>query len=522
MTSSHIERMSRRTFAKGAGALAAAGAIGAATLTISQPAIASEASETSDAKSSSPAAADSTETCDIVVIGAGAAGLAACVEAAELGASVICVESQATSGGNVKGVEGCFGIGSSMQSKQGIEIDPGATIRSELEASQLRASGPGYVDMVHASGANIDWMLENGVTFSDVDAAMGTLKVFHRFASGTGQSDYVEPMTFKAEELGVTFLYETAATSLVQDASGKVSGVLAEGPDGIVQIDAKAVILATGGFADNDEMMAEFCLTDNKISRGGFPGHDGSGHKMAIAAGARSYLSNAAFLAAHIVKGLPGYYQNGKWSFVIGVNAPYAVWVNEKGERFINEDCSAANIMLMAVPSFRNKSTHVIMDAAMVETFMAGDAEAQKQLDDGLASGEIVKADTIEELAEAMGVDADTLCSTIKEYNGFAEIGSDHNYGKAPESLQAIEQAPFYGIHVITEINASVGSIYTDRTFHAIDEEGQPIAGLYVVGVEGAMLWSNIYTINVSGGCNANNVYSGRTAAQDAVSTYLA
>lgn len=472
-----------------------------------------------DAQNQSPAPAtpDETRACDLVVVGAGASGLAACVEAAQRGAQVICVESQPQAGGNCIGVEGCFGIGSSMQRAIGVDVDPGATIRTELESSQLKVAGPGYVDMVHSSGENIDWLLENGVRFGGVDVDKGDVMVFHRFETGSGQDSYVAPMAAKAEELGVEFLFSAKAQSLVHENGGPVTGVVIDQDGTTMQVNAKAVILATGGFADNEEFMAEAGLDSTKRKQGGVPGHDGTGHIMAVEAGAASYRDHASFLCGDFVQGLPGYYENGKWSFMIGIAAPYALWVNEHGERFVNEDCPAKNIMLMYVPCMHNKSTHVIMDATMLEMYVAGDAATQAQLDDGLASGEIMKANTIEELAKAAGFDTTTFAATVDEYNGFAEAGSDRNYGKDPSLLMPLAQGPFYAIHIVGEVNTSVGSICTDRSFHAVDDNGDPIGGLYAVGTEGAMLWSDVYTISVSGGCNANNVNSARTAVRDAL-----
>lgn len=504
--------MERRTFIGGAGALAAAGMFG--MLAGCAP---SGQANTSGEASQQQAAPEETRECDIAIIGAGASGLAACVEAAQQGANVVYIEQNAQAGGNCTGVEGCFGIGSSMQKEKGVDADPGTTIRSELAASQLKASGPGYVDMVHASGENIDWLVENGVRFGGVDVDKGDLMVFHRFETGSGQDSYVAPMAAKAEELGVEFLYNATAQSLVREGDGPVTGVIVDNDGTVVQVNAKAVILATGGFADNEEFMAEAGLDGSKRKQGGVPGHDGSGHVMAVNVGAKSCRDHAAFLVADCVQGLPGYYENGKWSFMIGVAAPYALWINENGERFINEDCPATNIMLMYVPCFRNKSTHVVMDSTMIEQYVASDAETQKQLDQGLENGEIMKADTLEELAKAAGFDAGTFVSTVEEYNDFAETGSDRNYGKDPSLLMPLAQAPFYAVRIVGEVNTSIGSISTDRTFHAVDEQEEPIEGLYVVGVEGAMLWSDVYTINVSGGCNANNVNSGRTAARNAV-----
>lgn len=504
----------RRHFIGGAGILAAAGMTGMLAGCSSNQSTESNATEPSNETR------DVVETidCDIVVVGSGASGLAAAVQAAELGANTLCIESQSVAGGNMNGVEGCFGIGSRMQKEQGIEIDPGEVIRMEIEQSQFRCSGPGYVDMVHVSGENIDWLLDNGVTFGQVDVDKGNILVFHRFAEGSGGKDYVPAMVKSAESKGVTFRYNTAGDALITDENGTVSGLYATNENGDnIQINAsKGVIIATGGFADNEAFMAEYGLLTDRYVIGGVPGHDGSGHLMAINAGAHSTRGNTAMLAAFKVPTTPGYYENGKFDFVIGVAAPYAVWVNERGERFVNEDFTATNAMSMTLPTWRNEKTYIIMDTPMIETFLGGDPDAQAQLEDAIGEGEIIRAETLDTLADESGIDQDTFLATIDRYNGFAEAGSDSDYGKSPEVMQALSNGPFYAIHVISQINTTIGSIQTDRNFHALTPDGEPIQGLYVVGVEGAMLWTDIYTINVSGGCNANNVNSGRSAARNA------
>lgn len=511
---------SRRNFLKGV----ATASVGAAALGLAgcSPEAGKNDSEgpSRDASAEEPVAKtfDVAETleCDICVVGAGASGLAACVEAAQGGAKVICLESQNVTGGNINGVEGCFGIGSAMQLERQIEIDPGATIKSELLASQMRANGPGYVDMVHRSGENIDWLVENGVTFGGVDVDKGTLEVFHRFVTGHGKADYADPMTAKAEELGVDIRLNTAAHTLIKDESGRVSGVYADGEQGTIQVNAKAVIVATGGFAQNEELMAG--VAENPwITYGGFDGHDGSGHLMCVDAGARSYRSNTALLVAFDIEGTPGYYDGGLFAFVLGVAAPYAVWVNQNGERFAPEDCAAGNAMEMCMPVLQQKEAWCVMDTAMVELYSNGNQDIYTQIDGGIDYGSIVKADTLEELAAAAKLPTDAFKATMDEYAQFVKDGSDKNYGKDAQALMPFSEAPFYALRISSGLNSTIGSIYTDRSFHALDDEMSPIEGLYVVGVEGAMLWSNLYTINVSGGCNANNVNSGRTAAQDAL-----
>lgn len=507
--------VSRRNFMKG---LAATG-IGAAAIGLAgcSPATNNESNSTPANNDAEEKTFDVIETfdCDICVVGAGASGLAAAVQAAELGANVICIDSQAITGGNINGVEGCFGVGSRMQKEKGIEVDPGAVIRSELSASQMRASGPGYVDMVHASGDNIDWLIDNGVQFGDVDADKGDILVFHRFPSGHGKSDYAEPMTSKAEALGVTFKLGYKAHTLIK-TEGAVTGIYADGASGTAQINAKSVIVATGGFAQNTDLMKG--VSQNPyLTYGGFDGHDGSGHLMCVDAGARSYRSNTALLVAFDIEGTPGYYDGGLFAFVLGVAAPYAVWVNQNGERFINEDCGGANAMGMFMPMLNQEECFCIMSKQMMDLYGGDNTDTlYEQIEEGIKFGSIFTADSITELAKAIEVDQNTMMATFDEYNKFALQGSDKNYGKDPSALIPFEEGPFYALRVSGGLNSTIGSIYTDRNFHALDENMNPISGLYVVGVEGAMLWANIYTINVSGGCNANNVNSGRTAAKDA------
>jgi fumarate reductase flavoprotein subunit len=302
----------RRSFLAGTGILAAVGLAGTLSACSPQTAVSgddTDAAAVATDNQGEPAdliPVDETQDCDIIVVGAGGSGLAAAVQASELGASVICIESQVVPGGNLNGVEGCFGIGSKMQKERGIEIDPGATIRSEMTASQFRASGLGYVDMVHASGENIDWLMDQGVQFEDVDVDKGDILVFHRFAN-RGMGDYVPPMVQKAEENGVVFYYETKGEQLITSSSGAVTGVIALTNDGKgIQFNAKSVIIATGGFADNEEYMAELGFKSDKMRSGGMLGHDGLGHKMAVAAGALSNISNTAFLSAFMSMVLRG------------------------------------------------------------------------------------------------------------------------------------------------------------------------------------------------------------------------
>ena len=286
--------LDRRCFVRGTGvALAGMATVGVSTAL-------AEGSQASTGAQDGSQQAEQAIDCDIVIIGAGGSGLAAAVEAAEEGASVIVLERMSYSGGGELGVEGVFAVGSSMQQAEGIEISAGEMVRAELAASQQRAHGPAYVDMIHASGSDIDWLLEHGVTFQGVDADTGSIKLFHRFDGDSGGVGYVPPMEAAAKAAGASFMYECLADELVKDATGAVAGVLATDADGNrIQVNAaKGVIIATGGFAENFDLVAENGFNVENCNYVGMVGHDGIGHQMAVTAGAKSVRESTAYLAS--------------------------------------------------------------------------------------------------------------------------------------------------------------------------------------------------------------------------------
>ena len=429
-----------------------------------------------------------------------------------------------------------------MQEEQGITNSTGALIRQELEQSQYRVNGLYYTDMVHNSGDNLNWLLDHGVQFGGVDADMGSEMVFHRFATGNGAESYVPQMTQAAEDAGVQFLLNTHADSLIADDDGSVVGLYATAEDGsMIKINARAVVLATGSYMNNEQYMRELGYTPEGMDYIGRPGHDGTGHDMAVAVGGRSNRSNSGSCGALKVPGLPTKFDGGKF-FYLCLTVPSAMWVNGHGERFVNEDCAVSNFCLMQHPYVLNRGTWVILDQSMMDDFILGDAAAesvdaakaaaeqndnagseagQVELEQGIEIGSIFKANTFADLATQTGMDPETLQATVDRYNALAEAGDDADYGKDPASLRAFGNGPYYAVKMINEVLCIVASVETDRNFNVVSTEGEPIPGLYAIGVEGAMLWANVYTINISGACNANSVNSGRTAVRHAVANRL-
>lgn len=465
-------------------------------------------------------APDEERECDILVIGAGASGLTASLEAALSSAKVVCVEGTPQAGGNAFGIEGVFGVGSKMCREANIDVSTGALVRKEMDMSQYRGSSLALVDMIHASGENIDWLVDNGVLFDRVDTYVGDLPVFHWFATGSGAESFIAPLYDACVKAGVEFVFETHGDSLVVSEDGRIIGAMVTNNGNCIQYNAKAVIVATGGFADNKELLAEIGFGEDTPIFGA-PGHDGSGHIMCVNAGAASNLQNASPMGGVWVDGV---------SFAKGLSSVFnIIWVNENGERFVNEDLGTENPMGGAHCLKSQERVYGIFDNALMEEYLSADGEAfaallagektdqHEVLEEAIAKGIAFKAETLDELAKLIEIDGTTFAATIKRFNDNCKTGEDRDFGKSPAFLASYGDGPYYAIRISDGLACILGSVVTDRNYNALTEDKQPIEGLYVTGLEGAMLWANLYTMNISGSCCANNVYSGRTAARHAI-----
>lgn len=237
---------------------------------------------------------------DIVVVGLGMSGLSAAVQAANNGDAVVGIEATGVTGGNGIGVEGIFAVGTDMQKKAGIEIEPVEVVQTELEEAQMVTDGALWKKLVQSSADNVSWLMEQGVQFSGVvDDYLGSgiVSGFHWFEGNIASEGYIPQMTQRAEELGVDMRFNTPAKALITE-NGKVVGVFAHNQDGgDIQINAKAVILATGGYAQNQKFMEERGFNWENIVYGGTPGHNGDGLTMALEAGARSFVKTQPLTA---------------------------------------------------------------------------------------------------------------------------------------------------------------------------------------------------------------------------------
>ncbi len=475
-----------------------------------------------------------TYDCDVVVMGAGMAGLAAAVQAAQLGLGVVVLERTGAVGGGGRGTEGVFGVGSDMQEAAHIHIEPVEVIRRELEYHNNRVDGARWLDMVHASGDNITWLEENGVLFSGVvdNYRNCEFESFHWFEHGRAAYDYSEQMRAAAEKDGAVFLLSTSGESLIKGDDGSIQGMYATKRNGdYIRINAKAVIIAGGGIANNDEFIARGGWQDVEQIERQFMGFNGDGLRMVLEAGGTDSLDRFSGLilpaVTHSLARGQGVQGKGRDGIVACVRAPQALWVNESGSRFCAENSGDVNWQGLIAPIVRHKRVFSIFDKAifdeayksMPQPFMTAE-ENDAYLEQRIAENpdnDCFRADTIEELADKVcavydDMDKQTLIDTFNRYNENCKRGADLDFAK-PENYLTAMTPPFYCMRMVPYIIMTFGGIHTNSHFECMDAGKRPIPGLYAVGADSAELWPNLYTLNVPGSANGNNVNSGRHAA---------
>ena len=484
--------LSRRSFLT-LGGVAALG--GAAALAGCAPQASSSAN--ADAKGATDNAAsamqiaDQTKECDIAIVGAGGAGMWAAVEAVRAGKSVVVIEK----GGNVGVANGSlaggpFMVGSKLQQEAGVEFTVEEAFNHIMEYAHWSTNAAAVKAAVVISGETVDQFTDDfGVPtgLRPDNYGAGHASVRANFQSDPKDSktqakgeDRMKPLQEFVESKGGEFLFNTAGKRLIME-DGACTGVQCEG-DGVTDVKAKAVIVATGGFLGNVDMMREkFGTFVNPL---GNVLSVGEGIDMVQAAGGQ--LSTQWGIAGNEFTGsnqkADGLYDRKSAAFTIGIYG--TLLVNNQGRRFSNEG------------KFANLPLALGGAISLV--------------------GWAFKADTIEALAQA--IDAPELVETLDEYNGYCADGKDEQFYKPACFLQPVTTGPFYAFQYEPSAWVTIGGIRTNDRLQAIDGEGVAIPGLYVAGADNGTLMSAPYC-DYEGYSLMCAYCGGRLAGQYAVET---
>ena len=544
--------VSRRSFL-GLGALAVAGA-GLAGCAPKHP-DAAKLSETGESGADwlgeEPQIADDeiieTIHTEILVCGAGTSGLFVACAAAEQGAQVVCLE-KGSIGGGVRDNLGA--INSRLQKEAGCVID-----ENEI-CNDLTRYANGYVNprLYHIwaqnSGEVIDWYEQrmNDAGFElFFEAANDTAPtVYKHWATGhipswecdaeaSGLSDVVNGKIVLgdyAKSLGVDFRFSCPLVRLVHD-DGEVTGAIAQGPDGYVRINAsKGVVVCTGGYARNEEMLA--ALQPHTLRRfsdnSSVPGTMGDGIKAALWAGASMDAVHSAMVFDRIAIKPDEFGGHETQGSLFWMGSYPFLKVNLNGERFINESAPYDHVLNAALSQPHDTLVNIwdndyvdyvkqfdVHGCARVVPFENGaptnlPLEVLIEINEGLlADGYIVKADTIEELAEGLGIPAENLKKTVERQNENYDNQVDPDFGKEAFRLSPVRTAPFYGVRSSGYLLCTLDGITINEDFQALDIDGNPIEGLYMGGVDSGSYYAGTYPNLSTGNCCGRSVTFGRT-----------
>lgn len=524
--------ISRRNFLKGASALGAGAlAVGLAGCggpsTLSSTGEKDGTAETAPVKTYTP---DESITVDVAVVGAGNSGMCAAIEAANAGLSVALIEKQNEIGGSSFATEVIFGLGSTMQKEAALELPYRyEVVDQELNYTNYHSDPLLWGDYIEHSGENIDWLQQQGVKFDSVDDYRGVsaFPTAHWWEGKIGTS-FMEAMTARVGELNIDVRTSTAALDLKTDGKA-VTGLYAENGDGsILEVSARAVLLACGGIGNDLELLQEKTGIDTTHVKTEFPlPNVGDGHRMAWAVGAKE--TDISILPC---MGVDGFVIRDAISLASCIQP--GLYINAAGERFMAEDLHLKKLYALVLNAQRSQQcdTFTFFDNDFIELledgrglyvgnleFEAGDKipGLRDQLETGTqATGYrvVFKGDTLEALAADMGADADTLARTVDRYNELCAQKVDEDFGKDAAYLNPIGEGPYYAVHCDMSVLTTFGGIAINRRMQVLDEGNEVIPGLYSSGVTSCSLYQDTYNYQISGGMNGYCTYSGRTAAQ--------
>ena len=462
-------------------------------------------------------AEDSTVDADVVVVGAGGAGMTAAITAAAEGKTVVILESQSMVGGNSVRATGGMNAGKTVYQDEN-EFGESAGVEKTLKTAAekyadnetitalaktvseqwaaYQANPTGYFDsvelmeldtMIGGKGINdpelvetlcansadaIDWLDEHGITLHNVSSFGGaSVKRIHRPVNAEGKTvsvgSYMIPLLQEnCEKAGVKMMLDTTATEILTDANGAAVGVKATGASGeTVTVNAKAVVLASGGFGANLDMVVKYKPELKGFMTTNAPGIQGQGIEMAEAIG-------AATVDMDQIQIHPTVEANTAALITEGLRGDGAILINEEGQRFIDE-VGTRDVVSAAEIAQTGSYSWLVVDQAM--------ADASSVIQGYIKKGYTVTGATYEELGKAMGVDAAAFAETMEKWNGYVEAKNDPDFGRT-SFANPLNTAPYYAVKVTAGVHHTMGGLKINANTEVLNEKGEVIPGLFAAG----------------------------------------
>jgi fumarate reductase flavoprotein subunit len=473
---------------------------------------------------------------DIVVVGSGLTGLAAALSAAEAGAKVMLFEKMRSLGGSSNFPEGMFAVESEMQRQDSIGITRDDAFKRIMEYSHWRANPRLVRAFVDESAETIAWLQRHGVEFAGPRANWeDSPRTWHILKGPADQrgGPMIKALAQGARQAGVDIRLAAPVLTIVKE-HGVITGVVAEENGEEVHAAARAVIIGTGGYANNGDWIRKY--TGYELGRNVFPlgnvDKTGDGIRMAWEVGAAE--EGMGLLQTLRVGPLLGPGVKFMQQLECVAMQPN-LCVNQAGERYCDESM-APNFAFdgNALARLKEKQSYSIFDDGvkldMMEKGVAVGMgmvrppgtrffELDTELSDLIEKGNpnVFVADSIEQLAEKIGVHPKRLRATLDEYNGYCEKGHDDLFAKDRKYLRPLRGPRFYAVRSYLAFLGTLGGIKINEHMEVLDKQDVPIPGLYAGGLDAGGMYGDSYDVIMSGGTSAFAANSGRIAGRNAV-----
>jgi len=470
---------------------------------------------------------------DVVVIGGGGAGLAAAVSAAEQGAkNVIVLEKRLAVGGNSARAGGIFACESPIQRREKLIADKDDYFKRFMKWALWGRVNPRVVRAyINKSGDTIRWLQEKGIDFMLISLFPNQVAVGHVPNRGGG-AQLIKVLEQCCKDKGVQVFLRTPAKKLIRGAKGNITGVVAVNEKGEeFNIKTKSVIIASGGFAGNKELLKKYCHLYYDGMRLGGHAHTGDGLLMAEEAGAA-----IADTIPMLREGPAPDTNEITPLYIESIKEPCSIWVNKLGRRFVDETAgflssNGANAVIKqpdhlcyaffdsSIRQYMERSSYTIdvdiKDREKAKT--SGTPELQEALEKQTKPGGMVKiSDSLDEIAKFIGAEPAVLKATIDEYNSFCEKGHDDDFAKDRRYLRPLVKAPYYAIRGVSTYLDTLGGIIINEKMEVLDKQSKVIPGLYTAGVAADGFEANTYCNECTGSEFGFAVNSGRIAGENA------
>lgn len=438
--------------------------------------------------------------CDIVIVGAGGAGLSAAVAASETNSDlkIIVLEKQGIVGGNTNySTGGINAAETDVQKSLGIEDSKDLFYDDTMQGGKQENIPSLVRNFVEHAPVTISWLTGLGADLSDVGLMGGSsVKRTHRPQGGSAIGPHLMKVLQTASKTdNIEIRISNKVTGLLTSVDGSVTGVKVQNADGsIYMITSKAVIIATGGFGANLDMVTSLQPSLSGFATLNHPGATGDAFEWVTAIGgatiqmANIQIHPTAEATNHIL-------------ITEAVRGNGAILVNHGGQRFCNE-MDTRDVVSVAILKQEGGEAFLIFDQAVRESLASIETYANQHL--------LSEGNTIEELADRVDIPAERLSESISRYNAQQKAGVDEDFGRsATEMIRALETPPYYAVRVTPAIHHTMGGLSVNTETQVLRADGSPISGLYAAGeVTGGLHGAN----RLGGNGVADIVVNGRLA----------